>query len=103
MEMNSEGLSPILKFTTTDPVIAFATRDGLTKQYPDKTFTVLSETVRSASSMIRYSVCVIEFGNLFSAVYTTSNKTVAQIVCKDLEERFTDDKFVIRESCVTED
>lgn len=103
MQMLSEGFSPILKFSTTDPVIAFATRDDLAKQYPDKTFTVLTEAARSASSMIRYSVCVIAFGNLFSEVYATSNKTVAQIVCKDLEERFTDDKFVIRESPVTED
>lgn len=103
MQMLSEGLSPILKYTTTDPIIAFATCDDLTKQYPDKTFVVLTDAVRSASSMIRYSVCVIEFGGLFSEVYSTSNKTVAQIVCKDLEERFTGDKFVIREFPVTED
>lgn len=103
MQMFSGDFSPILKYTTADPIIAFATRDDLAKQYPEKTFTVLTEAVRSASSMIRYSVCVIAFGGLFSEVYTTSNKTVAQIVCKDLEERFTDDKFVIRESPITED
>lgn len=103
MQMLSEGFSPILKFSTADPVIAFATRDDLAKQYPDKTFAVLTDAVRSTSSMIRYSVCVIEFGRLFSEVYATSNKTVAQIVCKDLEERFTDNEFVIREFPVTED
>lgn len=103
MRMLSAGFSPILEFTTSDPVIAFTIRDGLTKQHPDRTFTVLTEAVKSASSMIRYSVCSIGFGGLFSEVYATSNKTVAQIVCKDLEERFTDNKFVIRESPVKED
>ena len=103
MQMLSEGFSPILKFSTTDHVIAFATRDDLAKQSPGKTFIVLTDAVRSAPSMIRYSVCLIAFGNLFSEVYATSNKTVAQIVRKDLEERFTNDKFVIREFSVTED
>lgn len=103
MQMPSDDSSPIIKFVTTDPIIASATRDALKEQHPDRIFAVLTEAIIPASSMIRYSVCAIEFGGLFNEVYTTSNKTVAQIVCKDLEERFTEDKFVIRESSVTED
>lgn len=42
MQMFSRGFSPILKYTTTDPTLAFAIRDDLAKQYPDKTFAVLT-------------------------------------------------------------
>lgn len=103
MRILSAGFSPILEFTSTDPIIAFAACDNLAKQHPDRTFTVLTEAVKSASSVIRYSVCAIGLGGLLSEIYATYNQTVAQIVCKDLEERFTDIKFVIRESSVTKD
>lgn len=48
MQMFSGDFSPILKYTTTDPTLAFAIRDDLAKQYPDKTFTVLTEAAMSA-------------------------------------------------------
>lgn len=48
MQMFSGDFSPILKYTTTDPTIAFAIRDDLAKQYPNKTFTVLTEAAMSA-------------------------------------------------------
>lgn len=43
MKMFSGDFSPILKYTTTDPNLAFAIRDDLAKQYPDNTFAVLTE------------------------------------------------------------
>lgn len=49
MQMFSGGFSPILKYTTADPTLAFAIRDDLAKQYPEKTFTVLTEAAMSAS------------------------------------------------------
>ena len=49
MQMFSGGFSPILKYTTTDPTLAFAIRDDLAKQYPDKTFAVLTEAAMPAS------------------------------------------------------
>lgn len=49
MQMLSGGFSPILKYTTTDPTLAFAIRDDLAKQYPEKTFAVLTETAMPAS------------------------------------------------------
>ena len=49
MQMFSGGFSPILKYTTTDPTLAFAIRDDLAKQYPDKTFTVLTDAAMPAS------------------------------------------------------
>lgn len=48
MQMLSEGFSPILKYTTTDPTLAFAVRNDLAKQYPDRTYVVLSETAMPA-------------------------------------------------------
>ena len=48
MQMLSEGFSPILKYTTEDPTLAFAIRDDLAKQYPEKTFTVLTEVAMAA-------------------------------------------------------
>ena len=48
MQMFSGDFSPILKYTTADPTIAFAIRDDLAKQYPNKTFTVLTEAAMSA-------------------------------------------------------
>ena len=48
MQMFSGDFSPILKYTTTDPTLAFAIRDDLAKQYPDKTFTVLTEAAMPA-------------------------------------------------------
>lgn len=48
MQMFSGDFSPILKYTTTDPTLAFAIRDDLAKQYPDKTFTVLTEVAMPA-------------------------------------------------------
>lgn len=48
MQMFSDGFSPILKYTTTDPTLAFAIRDDLAKQYPNKTFTVLTEAAMPA-------------------------------------------------------
>ena len=49
MQMLSVGFSPILKYTTTDPTLAFAIRDDLAKQYPDKTFAVLTDAAMPAS------------------------------------------------------
>lgn len=43
MQMFSGDLSPILKYTTTDPTLAFAVRDDLAKQDPDKTYVVLTD------------------------------------------------------------
>lgn len=43
MQMLSEGFSPILKYTTTDPNLAFAIRDDLAKQHPIRTYVVLTE------------------------------------------------------------
>ena len=48
MQMLSEGFSPILRYTTTDPTLAFAVRNDLAKQYPNKTFTVLTEVAMPA-------------------------------------------------------
>ena len=48
MQMLSEGFSPILRYTTTDPTLAFAVRNDLAKQYPNKTYVVLSETAMPA-------------------------------------------------------
>ena len=53
MQMFSGDFSPILKYTTTDPTIAFAIRDDLAKQYPNKTFTVLTEAAMPASPVDR--------------------------------------------------
>lgn len=53
MQMFSGDFSPILKYTTTDPTIAFAIRDDLAKQYPNKTFTVLTEAVMPISPVDR--------------------------------------------------
>lgn len=49
MQMLSGGFSPILKYTTTDPTLAFAIRDDLAKQYPEKTFAVLTDAAMPAS------------------------------------------------------
>lgn len=49
MQMLSEGFSPILKYTTTDPTLAFAIRDDLSKQYPEKTYAVLTDATMPAS------------------------------------------------------
>ena len=43
MQMFSGDFSPILKYTTTEPTLAFAIRDDLAKQYPEKTYAVLTE------------------------------------------------------------
>lgn len=48
MQMFSGSFSPILKYTTTDPTLAFAIRDDLAKQYPEKTFAVLTEAAMPA-------------------------------------------------------
>ena len=48
MQMLSEGFSPILRYTTTDPTLAFAVRNDLAKQYPNKTYVVLTEAVMPA-------------------------------------------------------
>ena len=53
MQMLSGEFSPILKYTTTDPTLAFAIRDDLAKQYPDGTFAVLTEAAMSASPVDR--------------------------------------------------
>ena len=45
MQMISDSISPILKYITTDPTLAFAIRDDLAKQYPEKTYAVLIEAV----------------------------------------------------------
>lgn len=49
MQMFSDGFSPILKYTTTDPTLAFAICNDLAEQYPDKTFAVLTDAVMPAS------------------------------------------------------
>lgn len=49
MQMLLEGFSPILKFTTEDPTLAFAIRDDLAKQYHDRIFTVLTDAAMPAS------------------------------------------------------
>lgn len=49
MQMLSEGFSPILRYTTTDPTLAFAVRDDLAKQYPEKTYAVLTDAAMPAS------------------------------------------------------
>ena len=43
MQMFSGDFSPILRYTTTDPNLAFAVRDDLAKQHPGKTYAVLTE------------------------------------------------------------
>ena len=53
MQMFSGDFSPILKYTTTDPTLAFAIRDDLAKQHPDKTFAVLTEAAMPASPVDR--------------------------------------------------
>lgn len=54
MQMLSEGFSPILRYTTTDPTLAFAVRNDLAKQYPNKTFTVLTEVAMPDLPVGRY-------------------------------------------------
>lgn len=49
MQMFSGDFSPILKYTTTDPNLAFAIRDDLAKQNPNKTYSVLTEAAMPAS------------------------------------------------------
>lgn len=49
MQMFSGDFSPILKYTTTEPTLAFAVRDDLAKQYPNKTFAVLMDAAMPAS------------------------------------------------------
>lgn len=49
MQMLSGDFSPILKYTTADPTLAFVIRDDLAKQYPDKTYAVLTEAAMPAS------------------------------------------------------
>lgn len=49
MQMLSGNFSPILKYTTTEPTLAFAVRDDLAKQYPNKTFAVLTDAAMPAS------------------------------------------------------
>ena len=53
MQMFSDGFSPILKYTTTEPTLAFAIRDDLAKQYPEKTYAVLTEAAMPASPVDR--------------------------------------------------
>lgn len=48
MQMFSGGFSPILRYTTTDPTLAFAVRDDLAKQYPNKTYAVLTDAAMPA-------------------------------------------------------
>ena len=48
MQMFSDGFSPILKFTALDLTLAFAIRNDLAKQYPNKTFAVLTEAAMPA-------------------------------------------------------
>lgn len=48
MQMFSGDFSPILKYTTTDPTLAFAVRDDLAKQYPEKTYAVLMDAAMPA-------------------------------------------------------
>lgn len=49
MQMFSGDFSPILKYTTTEPTLAFAIRDDLAKQYPEKTYAVLTDAAMPAS------------------------------------------------------
>lgn len=49
MQMFSGDFSPILKYTTTKPTLAFAVRDDLAKQYPEKTYAVLMDAAMPAS------------------------------------------------------
>ena len=49
MQLFADGFSPILKYTTTDPTLAFAIRDDLAKQYPEKTYAVLTDAAMPAS------------------------------------------------------
>lgn len=49
MQMFSGDFSPILKYTTADPTLAFAIRDDLAEQYPEKTFAVLMDATMPAS------------------------------------------------------
>lgn len=53
MQMFSGDFSPILKYTTTEPTLAFAVRDDLAKQYPNKTFAVLMDAAMPASPVDR--------------------------------------------------
>lgn len=53
MQMFSDGFSPILKYTTTEPTLAFAIRDDLAKQYPEKTYAVLTDAAMPASPVDR--------------------------------------------------
>lgn len=53
MQMFSGGFSPILKYTTTDPNLAFAIRDDLAKQHPEKTYAVLTDAAMPASPVDR--------------------------------------------------
>lgn len=48
MQMFSEGFSPILRYTTTDPTLAFAVRNDLAKQHPNKTYVVLTDAAMPA-------------------------------------------------------
>ena len=52
MQMFSDGFSPILKYTTTDPTLAFAIRDDLAKQYPENTYSVLTDAAMPDSPVI---------------------------------------------------
>lgn len=45
MRMYSTGFPPSLEYTTTDLTLAFSVRDDLAKQYPNKTFAVLTEAI----------------------------------------------------------
>lgn len=53
MRMFSGSFSPILEYTTTDPTLAFAIRDDLAKQYPEKTYAVLMDAAMPASPVDR--------------------------------------------------
>lgn len=53
MQMFSGDFSPILKYTTTEPTLAFAIRDDLAKQYPEKTYAVLMDAAMPASPVDR--------------------------------------------------
>lgn len=53
MQMFSGDFSPILKYTTTEPTLAFAVRDDLAKQYPEKTYAVLTDAAMPASPVDR--------------------------------------------------
>lgn len=53
MQMLSQGFSPILCYTTTNPTLAFAIRDDLAKQNPNRTFAVLTDAAMPASPVDR--------------------------------------------------